>query len=95
MTTAYMEVCRLVEKTRAGLVVVDNASGSFGGDEINRRQVRGLCGHWGRWPLTDFAVCLLAHVGDRGHQPQQEGRRWQGLFRFDRMAQQRTQPSVP
>ena len=66
VTTAYMEVCRLVENTRAGLVVVDNASDSFGGDEINRRQVRGFMRALGQVArLTNCAVCLLAHV-DKG-----------------------------
>jgi hypothetical protein len=66
VTAGYVEVCRLVEKTRAGLVVVDNASDSFGGDEINRRQVRGFMRALGQVArLTDCAVCLLAHV-DKG-----------------------------
>jgi len=63
VTAAYVELSRLVESTRAGLVVVDNASDSFGGDEINRRQVRGFMRALVQVArLTDCAVCLLAHV---------------------------------
>ena len=63
VTPAYLELSQLVESTRAGLVVVDNASDSFGGDEINRRQVRGFMRALGQVArLTDCAVCLLAHV---------------------------------
>jgi len=66
VTAAYLELARLVESTRAGLVVVDNASDSFGGDEINRRQVRGFMRALVQVArLTDCAVCLLAHV-DKG-----------------------------
>lgn len=63
VTAAYVELSRLVEHTCAGLVVVDNASDSFGGDEINRRQVRGFMRALVQVArLTDCAVCLLAHV---------------------------------
>ncbi len=63
VTPSYVELFRLVENTHAGLVVVDNASDSFGGDEINRRQVRGFMRALGQVArLTDCAVCLLAHV---------------------------------
>jgi putative DNA primase/helicase len=63
VTAAYRELSRLVESTHAGLVVVDNASDSFGGDEINRRQVRGFMRALGQVArLTNCAVCLLAHV---------------------------------
>lgn len=63
VTAAYVELSRLVESTRAGMVVVDNASDSFGGDEINRRQVRGFMRALVQVArLTDCAVCLLAHV---------------------------------
>jgi len=63
VTSAYVELARLVQSTGAGLVVVDNASDSFGGDEINRRQVRGFMRALGQVArLTDCAVCLLAHV---------------------------------
>ena len=63
VTITYMELSRLVESTGAGLVVLDNASDSFGGDEINRRQVRAFMRSLGQVArLTDCAVCLLAHV---------------------------------
>jgi hypothetical protein len=63
VTTAYVELVQLVQSTQAGLVVVDNASDSFGGDEINRRQVRAFMRSLGQVArLTDCAVCLLAHV---------------------------------
>lgn len=63
VTPAYSELVQLVKNSRAGLVVVDNASDSFGGDEINRRQVRGFMRALGQVArLTDCAVCLLAHV---------------------------------
>lgn len=66
VTAAYQEMVQLVRATQAGLVVVDNASDSFGGDEINRRQVRGFMRALGQVArLTDCAVCLLAHV-DKG-----------------------------
>lgn len=63
VTSTYAELSRLVQSTGAGLVVVDNASDSFGGDEINRRQVRAFMRSLGQVArLTDCAVCLLAHV---------------------------------
>jgi len=66
VTSTYVELSRLVQSTGAGLVVVDNASDSFGGDEINRRQVRAFMRSLGQVArLTDCAVCLLAHV-DKG-----------------------------
>jgi RecA-family ATPase len=66
VTSTYAELARLVQSTEAGLVVVDNASDSFGGDEINRRQVRAFMRSLGQVArLTDCAVCLLAHV-DKG-----------------------------
>lgn len=66
VTSAYIELERLVQSTGAGLVVVDNASDAFGADEINRRQVRGFMRSLGQVArLTDCAVALLAHV-DKG-----------------------------
>ncbi len=65
-TATYAELCKLVQSTGAGLVVVDNASDSFGGDEINRRQVRAFMRALTQVArLTDCAVLLLAHV-DKG-----------------------------
>ena len=60
---AYAELLALVQSTGAGLVLIDNASDAYGGDEIVRRQVRGfirslnLIAQHG-----DAAVMLLAHV---------------------------------
>lgn len=63
VTPAYHELGSLVEKTGAGLVVVDNASDAFGGDEIQRRQVRAFMRSLGQVArLTDCSVLLLAHV---------------------------------
>ena len=60
-TATHGELCKLAEG--CGLVVVDNASDAYGGDEIQRRQVRTfmrLLG--GIAKRTDCAVMLLAHV---------------------------------
>jgi len=65
-TASYDELCNLVQSTGAGLVVVDNASDSFGGDEINRRQVRAFMRALAQVArLTNCAALLLAHV-DKG-----------------------------
>ncbi len=62
-TATHFELCRLVQSERVGLVVVDNASDAYGGDEINRRQVRAFMRALaGIARLTDCAVFLLAHV---------------------------------
>jgi len=62
-TATYLELCKLVQATGAGLVVVDNASDAFGADEINRRQVRAFMRSLAQVArLTDCAVLLLAHV---------------------------------
>jgi putative DNA primase/helicase len=66
VTSTYAELARLVQATGAGLVVVDNASDAYGGEENNRRQVRVFMRSLGQVArLTDCAVCLLAHV-DKG-----------------------------
>ena len=60
-TTTHGELCKLSEG--CGLVAVDNASDAYGGDEIQRRQVRAfmrLLG--GIAKRADCAVVLLAHV---------------------------------
>jgi hypothetical protein len=57
------ELLDLAATVRPGLVVVDNASDAFGGDEINRRQVRGFVRALKKVAqLSDSSVCLLAHV---------------------------------
>lgn len=60
-TRSYTELCTLAKG--AGLVIVDNASDAYGGDEIQRRQVRAFIRSLG-WIArdNDGAVLLLAHV---------------------------------
>lgn len=63
ITSTYDELAQLVEETRAGLVIVDNASDAFGGDEINRRQVRAFMRALAKIAKDSHcAVLLLAHV---------------------------------
>jgi putative DNA primase/helicase len=63
VTLSYLELCKLVLAEGIGLVVVDNASDAFGGDEIQRRQVRAFMRALATVArLTDCAVILLAHV---------------------------------
>lgn len=62
-TPTYAELQRLVQQGGLGLVVVDNASDAYGGDEIQRRQVRAFMRSLAKVArLTDCAVLLLAHV---------------------------------
>lgn len=63
-TSSYAELCRLAKG--ADLVIVDNASDAYGGDEIQRRQVRAFIRSLG-WIArdNDASVLLLAHV-DKG-----------------------------
>ena len=62
-THAYSELRGLVRETGAGLVVIDNASDAFGGDEIVRRQVRAFIRSLNVVAKeSDAAVVLLAHV---------------------------------
>ncbi len=62
-TPTYRELRKLVLSEGVGLVVVDNASDAFGGDEIQRRQVRAFMRALAEVArLTDCAVMLLAHV---------------------------------
>lgn len=62
-TASYFELRKLVQSENIGLVVVDNASDAFGGDEIQRRQVRAFMRALAEVArLTDCAVLLLAHV---------------------------------
>lgn len=66
VTPAYGELLALVQQTGAGLVVVDNASDAYGGDEIQRRQVRAFMRALAVIAREgDAAVLLLAHV-DKG-----------------------------
>lgn len=63
-TGSYAELCNLAKG--ADLVIVDNASDAYGGDEIQRRQVRAFIRSLG-WIArdNDASVLLLAHV-DKG-----------------------------
>lgn len=62
-TGSYEELRVLVGEMNAGLVVIDNASDAFDGDEIQRRQVRAFMRALGRMAReTNCAVLLLAHV---------------------------------
>lgn len=66
VTPAYGELLALVQQTGAGLVIVDNASDAYGGDEIQRRQVRAFMRSLAVIAREgDAAVMLLAHV-DKG-----------------------------
>lgn len=66
VTPAYSELLALVQQTGAGLVIVDNASDAYGGDEIQRRQVRAFMRALAVIAREgDAAVLLLAHV-DKG-----------------------------
>lgn len=63
LTQSYRELHRLVRDSSMGLVVVDNASDAYGGDEIQRRQVRAFIRSLAEVArLVDAAVMLLAHV---------------------------------
>lgn len=66
VTPAHGELLALVKQTGAGLVIVDNASDAYGGDEIQRRQVRAFMRALAVIAREgDAAVLLLAHV-DKG-----------------------------
>ena len=63
LTATYFEMRKLVQVEGIGLVVVDNASDAYGGDEIQRRQVRAFIRALGKVSrLTNCAMLLLAHV---------------------------------
>jgi len=73
-TPTYFELRKMVESEGIGLVVVDNASDAYGGDEIQRRQVRAFIRALVEVArLTNCAVLLLAHVDkntSRGRTPE-------------------------
>jgi putative DNA primase/helicase len=63
ITASYFELRKIVQSENIGLVLVDNASDAFGGDEVQRRQVRAFMRSLNEVArLTDCAVMLLAHV---------------------------------
>jgi len=62
-TQSYAELSELALSVSAGLVIVDNASDAYGGDEIQRRQVRAFLRSLVLLANSaDCAVLLLAHV---------------------------------
>lgn len=62
-TATYYEIAKIVQTEDIGLVVVDNASDAYGGDEIQRRQVRAFMRSLNQLArLNNSAVVLLAHV---------------------------------
>lgn len=62
-TATYFEMQKIVQLKNIGLVLVDNASDAYGGDEIQRRQVRSFMRSLvGVARSTDCAVMLLSHV---------------------------------
>lgn len=63
LTLVYHKLRKLVQSVGAGLVIVDNASDAFGGDEIQRRQVRTFIRSLGAIAkANNAAMLLLAHV---------------------------------
>ncbi len=63
LTDTYMEMSAIVQTKRIGLVIVDNASDAYGGDEIQRRQVRSFIRALAMVIKPTKAGCLLlAHV---------------------------------
>lgn len=65
-TGTYDEMVELVGTEGFGLIVIDNASDAFDGDEIQRRQVRAFMRSLSRLARnTGCAILLLAHV-DKG-----------------------------
>jgi hypothetical protein len=62
-TPTYSELRELVQLNGLGLVVIDNASDAYGGDEIQRRQVRTFLRTLVEIArLSNCAILLLAHV---------------------------------
>jgi len=62
-TPTYQELEDIVRVTDIGLLIVDNASDAFGGDEIQRRQVRAFIRALVEVArLKNCAVLLLSHV---------------------------------
>ena len=62
-TDTYSELRSLVDGQKVALLVIDNASDAYGGDEIQRRQVRAFIRALAELAkLSNCAVLLLAHV---------------------------------
>ena len=63
LTDTYKEMSAIVQTEGIGLVIVDNASDAYGGDEIQRRQVRAFMRALAMVIKPTNAGCfLLAHV---------------------------------
>ena len=63
ITRTYFELKRMVHGLGAGLAVIDNASDAFGGDEIQRRQVRAFIRSLKEIVQpVNAALLLMAHV---------------------------------
>ena len=63
LTDTYKEMSAIVQAEGIGLVIVDNASDAYGGDEIQRRQVRAFIRALAMVIKPTNAGCLLlAHV---------------------------------
>jgi hypothetical protein len=63
LTDTYREMSAIVQAEGIGLVIVDNASDAYGGDEIQRRQVRAFIRALAMVGKPTNAGCLLlAHV---------------------------------
>lgn len=63
VTPTYAELFDLAESCRAGLIVIDNASDAYGGDEIYRRHVRAFIRSLATIARKlDAAALLLSHI---------------------------------
>jgi hypothetical protein len=73
-TETHAELSELVQREGFGLVVVDNASDAYGGDEIQRRQVRAFMRSLVEVARqVNCAVLLLAHVDKNTSRSKPEG----------------------
>ena len=62
-TSAYFELRKLVQAEGFGMILIDNASDAFGGDEIVRKQVRAFIRSLKSIAkINACAILLLAHV---------------------------------
>lgn len=62
-TPTYSELAQLAHQVGAGLIVVDNSSDAFGGDEVKRRQVRGFMRSLAKIASDGMrGLVLLVHV---------------------------------
>lgn len=89
-TPALSELRELVALQEYGIVVIDNASDAFAGDENNRRQVRTFV----RWLASiarseDCAVLLLAHVDKHAARHGSNGNSYSGSTSWHNSARSR------